>query len=196
MASFRIRGKIFAAVPDDQHLRVMSDKEEIHAAVSVDPAVFHGFYWGTRLACLVVDLAGTSPQQVRALLIQAWLRKAPAVLARQSVPELSQQSICYGDGLRRDREPGVPQQSALRGGPAHVQSRVRVCSWAVFIRVRSAGRQWSLPIESFGALWRCCARRFSSARPGGLPDDRGAWLACHTGASALVPSFLPKPTAE
>jgi hypothetical protein len=66
------------------------EKEEIDAAVSENPAAFHGFYWGTRLACLVVDLADTSPQQVSALLMEAWLRKAPAVLARQSVPELSQ----------------------------------------------------------------------------------------------------------
>jgi hypothetical protein len=92
MASFRIRGRIFATVPDDQHLRVMVDEDEIHAAVSEDPAVFHDFYWGTRLACLVVDLAGASPQQVQELLSEAWLRKALAVLARQlqSAPELSQ----------------------------------------------------------------------------------------------------------
>ncbi|MHB8448879.1 MAG: MmcQ/YjbR family DNA-binding protein [Mycobacteriales bacterium] len=83
MASFRIRGKIFATVPDDQHLRVMVDEDEIRAAVSENPNVFHEFYWGTRLACLVVDLAGASAQQVRELLNEAWLGKAPAVLARQ-----------------------------------------------------------------------------------------------------------------
>jgi hypothetical protein len=83
MASFRIRGKIFATVPNDQHLRVMVDEDEIHATVSENPAAFHEFYWGTRLACLVVDLASASPQQVRELLNEAWLRKAPAVLARQ-----------------------------------------------------------------------------------------------------------------
>jgi hypothetical protein len=92
MTSFRICGKIFATVPDEEHLRVMVDEGEIHAAVSENPAVFHAFYWGTRLACLVVDLAGASPQQVQELLSEAWLRKAPAVLARQlqSTPELSQ----------------------------------------------------------------------------------------------------------
>ncbi len=83
IASFRIRGKIFATVPDERHLRVMVDEEEIHAAVSGNPAVFHEFYWGTRLACLVVDLAGASRRQVRELLNEAWLRKAPPVLARQ-----------------------------------------------------------------------------------------------------------------
>jgi hypothetical protein len=83
MASFRIGGKIFATVPDEQYLRVMVDEDEIHAAVSENPAVFRELYWGTRLACLVVDLAGASPQQVRELLNEAWLRKAPAVLARQ-----------------------------------------------------------------------------------------------------------------
>jgi hypothetical protein len=92
MPSFRVCGKIFATVPDEQHLRVMVDEGEIHAAVSEDPAVFHAFYWGTRLACLVVDLAAASPQQVQELLSEAWLRMAPPVLARrlQSAPELSQ----------------------------------------------------------------------------------------------------------
>lgn len=83
MASFRICGKIFATVPDEQHLRVMVDEDEIHAAVSENPAVFREFYWGRRLACLVVDLAGASPEQVRELLNEAWRRKAPAPLARQ-----------------------------------------------------------------------------------------------------------------
>ncbi len=83
IASFRIRGKIFATVPDDRHMRVMVDEDEIHTAVAENPAVFHEFYWGTRLACLVVDLAGATPQQVRELLNEAWLRKAPAPLARQ-----------------------------------------------------------------------------------------------------------------
>lgn len=76
MASFRVRGRIFATVPDDQHLRVMVDEGEIRAAVSEDPAVFHEFYWGKRLACLVVDLAGASLDQLRELLIEAWRRKA------------------------------------------------------------------------------------------------------------------------
>jgi hypothetical protein len=83
MASFRVRGEIFATVPDDEHLRVMVEEGEIRAAVSQNPAVFHEFYWGKRLPCLVVDLTGTSPTQLRLLLTEAWLRKAPESLAQQ-----------------------------------------------------------------------------------------------------------------
>lgn len=83
LASFRVRAKIFATVPEDEHLRVMVDEDEIRAAVSENPAVFHEFYWGKRLACLVVDLPGTSPDQLRELLTEAWLRKAPMSLAKQ-----------------------------------------------------------------------------------------------------------------
>jgi hypothetical protein len=82
MASFRVRGKIFATVPDDQHLRVMLDEGEIRAAVSENPVVFHEFFWGRRLACLVVDLPGPTLPQLRELLADAWLRKAPIALAR------------------------------------------------------------------------------------------------------------------
>ncbi|MGI8760561.1 MAG: MmcQ/YjbR family DNA-binding protein [Jatrophihabitantaceae bacterium] len=83
IASFRVRGKIFATVPDDQHLRVMAGEAEIRAAVAEEPAAFHEFYWGKRLACLVVDLTAASVQQLRELLTEAWLRKAPRSLARQ-----------------------------------------------------------------------------------------------------------------
>lgn len=83
IASFRVRGKIFATVPDGQHVRVMVDENEIHAAVAESRAVFSELYWGTRLACLVVDLAGAHPEQVRQLLYDAWRRKAPTALARQ-----------------------------------------------------------------------------------------------------------------
>jgi len=83
MASFRVRGKIFATVPDDEHVRVMVEEGEIRAAVSQNPVVFHEFYRGKRLACLVVDLTGTSPHQLRELLTEAWLRKAPVSLAQQ-----------------------------------------------------------------------------------------------------------------
>jgi len=83
IASFRVRGKIFATMPDDEHLRVMVDEDEIRAAASENPAVFHEFYWGNRLACLVVDVAGASPTQLRELLTEAWLRKAPESLAKQ-----------------------------------------------------------------------------------------------------------------
>jgi len=82
MASFRIRGRIFATVPDDAHLRIMVDDRAIHWAVTDHPSACQEFYWGKRLACVVVDLARATPELVDELLVEAWARKAPQKLAR------------------------------------------------------------------------------------------------------------------
>lgn len=87
MASFRVRGKIIATVPDPEHMRVMLDEQEIRAAASENPHSCHEFYWGKRLACLVVDLADVTLPQIRELLTEAWLRKAPPTLTRQFQPD-------------------------------------------------------------------------------------------------------------
>ncbi len=82
MSSFRVRGKIFATVPDDRHLRIMVDEEEIRAAVAENPNACQEFYWGKRLACVVVDLRVGSAALVKELLFDAWARKAPSGLVR------------------------------------------------------------------------------------------------------------------
>ena len=46
MTSFRVRGKIFATVPDDTHLRIMVDEMEIRAAVAENPDACQELYWG------------------------------------------------------------------------------------------------------------------------------------------------------
>ena len=66
MISFRVRGKIFATVPDDGHLRVMVDEMEIRAAVAANPDVCQELYWGKRLAAVEVDLKRARP------LFSAW----------------------------------------------------------------------------------------------------------------------------
>ncbi len=87
IVSFRVHGRIIATVPDPGHLRVMLDEYEIRAAVSENPGTFHEFRWGGRLAALVVDLAGVTRPQVRELLNEAWLRKAPPARARRRRPD-------------------------------------------------------------------------------------------------------------
>ena len=86
MASFRIRGKIFATLPDDDHLRVMLDEAEINAAVAEYPTACTEFYWGKRLACVVVSLTGAPAGLLRELLTEAWLCKAPKSLVREFRP--------------------------------------------------------------------------------------------------------------
>ena len=83
LTSFRVRGKIFATVPDDAHLRVMVDEMEIRAAVAENPQVCHEFYWGKSLACVVVDLKPAKMLLVKDLLTDAWIRKAPASLVKE-----------------------------------------------------------------------------------------------------------------
>jgi len=81
--SFRVRGKIFATVPDDEHVRVMVDEAGIAAAVSEFPDACAPFYWGARLACVVVTLAATDSTLIRELMTEAWRRKAPKKLAAE-----------------------------------------------------------------------------------------------------------------
>ena len=38
--SFRVGGKVFATVPDGDHLRVMLDRDATQAAIDDDPAAF------------------------------------------------------------------------------------------------------------------------------------------------------------
>ena len=83
MPSFRVRGKIFATVPDDTQIRIMVDEHEIRAAVEANPDSCAEFYWGKRLACVVVTLRAASAALLTELLTEAWLRKAPAALARE-----------------------------------------------------------------------------------------------------------------
>ncbi len=77
MPSFRVAGKIFATLPDDRHVRVMAAEGDILAAVAEDPAACSEFWWGSRLACVVVRLAVADPRLVEELLADAWARRAP-----------------------------------------------------------------------------------------------------------------------
>ena len=81
--SFRVRGRIFATLPDPEHLNVMIDPFEVDGAVKVDPAACEPLLWGKQVRGVRVKLRVASPDLVRDLLAAAWRRKAPrALLAR------------------------------------------------------------------------------------------------------------------
>jgi hypothetical protein len=84
MSSFGVRKKIFATVPDPGHLRIMVDEPEILAAVAEDPVSCQPFYWGKRLACVVVDVRTVRVDLLKELLTESWMRKAPASLVRSA----------------------------------------------------------------------------------------------------------------
>jgi hypothetical protein len=86
MPSWRVQGKIFATVPDRDHVRVMVDKDDIRAVAAQYPAACQEFWWGPRLACVVVDLRTAPRHLVIELLHDAWRRKAPKRLLRDFGP--------------------------------------------------------------------------------------------------------------
>lgn len=77
MSSFRVRGRIFATVPDDTHLHVMVAPEDVAAAVAEDAKAFEELWWGERLSGVRVNLAAADHAVVSELLADAWRRKAP-----------------------------------------------------------------------------------------------------------------------
>jgi hypothetical protein len=83
MPSFRVRGKIFATVPDDEHVRIMLDENGIRSAVAEEPLICDEFYWGKKLSCVVVAVKPATTSLLRELLTDAWLLKAPVSLTRR-----------------------------------------------------------------------------------------------------------------
>jgi hypothetical protein len=75
--SFRVRGRIFATVPDATHVNVMIDPFDVDAAVRTEPDFCKELWWGKKLAGVRVSLPDASQSMVETLLRAAWKRKAP-----------------------------------------------------------------------------------------------------------------------
>jgi len=82
MASFRVRHRIFATVPDAAHVRIMVAEPEVLAACAEAPGSCEPLYWGARLAGVVVTVRAAPAPLVAELLEDAWRRRAPAALVR------------------------------------------------------------------------------------------------------------------
>jgi hypothetical protein len=81
--SFRVAGKIFATLWDEDHMNVMVDEPGILTAVQAHPNVCEEVWWGKRRAAVRVDLRAAAATDVLAeLLRDAWEHKAPARLTR------------------------------------------------------------------------------------------------------------------
>lgn len=80
--SYRVGSRIFATLPDDEHLHAMVGADEIRAWAAEQPAACEPYWWGKRLACLRVRLDLAEPAHVAELLHEAWSRKAPRRLTR------------------------------------------------------------------------------------------------------------------
>src|ERR1700732_2492031 len=70
--SFRVEGKIFATLWDEEHMNVMLDEDGILTAVQDDPQACAERWWGKRLAAVGVSLSRVSPDALAELLADAW----------------------------------------------------------------------------------------------------------------------------
>ena len=78
--SFRVAGRIFATLWDEDHMNVMLDEPGIRTAVQAHPGVCTEVMWGKRLAAVRVTLAAADRELLADLLGDAWEGKAPARL--------------------------------------------------------------------------------------------------------------------
>jgi hypothetical protein len=81
--SFRVGGKIFATLWDEEHLNVMLDEGGIMQAVQAYPEACSEVMWGKRLAAVRVDLGRATKKMLAQMLREAWELRAPKRLARQ-----------------------------------------------------------------------------------------------------------------
>ena len=76
--SFRIKGRIFATLWDQDHMNVMVDEPGILTATQEHPEVCAEVYWGKRLAAVRVTLSVTDPSLLADLLADAYDTKRSA----------------------------------------------------------------------------------------------------------------------
>jgi hypothetical protein len=82
--SFRVRGRIFATVPDAEHLNVMLDAFDVDGVLRKFPSSCEELWWGKKLSGVRVELRAATPELMRELLAAAWRRKAPSSLKKSS----------------------------------------------------------------------------------------------------------------
>jgi hypothetical protein len=75
--SFRVAGRIFATLWDQDHMNVMLDESGILTAVQAHPDVCAEVMWGKRLAAVRVTLPDADAELLADLLADAWEGKAP-----------------------------------------------------------------------------------------------------------------------
>jgi hypothetical protein len=75
--SFRIAGKIFATLWDEQNMNVMLDEGGVLTAVQRDPRTYEEVWWGKKLSAVRVKLPLVEGQALAELLTEAWELRAP-----------------------------------------------------------------------------------------------------------------------
>jgi hypothetical protein len=75
--SFRVGGRIFATLWNEDRMNVMLDEGGILTAIESAPDCCEQVWWGKRLAAVGVTLSRVDPEFLRELLADAWEEKAP-----------------------------------------------------------------------------------------------------------------------
>jgi hypothetical protein len=78
--SFRVAGKIFATLWDQEHMNVMLEEDGILTAVEDDPQACAERWWGKRLAAVSVSLSRVSADALAELLSDAWEGKGGSAI--------------------------------------------------------------------------------------------------------------------
>ena len=74
--SFRVGGKIFATLWDEEQMNVMLDEGGVMTAVHAEPETCAEVWWGKRLAAVRVDLRRADAELLASLLADAWEGKS------------------------------------------------------------------------------------------------------------------------
>ena len=86
-ASFRVRGKIFAtAPPGGEFLHIFVEEEERALLIAAEPDAYQSLHWGSKVVGVKVMLKRAESADVKHLLLQGWIRKAPKRLAATLSP--------------------------------------------------------------------------------------------------------------
>ncbi len=75
-ASFRVRGRIFATLPDDEHLNVMLSPDSVEEVLADSPPGCSTLWWGKRISGVRVVLASALPDLTAELLAEAHEQKS------------------------------------------------------------------------------------------------------------------------
>jgi hypothetical protein len=90
--SFRVAGKIFATLWDENHMNLMLDDAGILTAAQREPETCTEFWWGKRLGALHVNLDRVDHDRLAELLADAWEGKAPrSLVTSAAAPRQEQQ---------------------------------------------------------------------------------------------------------
>jgi hypothetical protein len=83
LPSFRVRGKRFASMLDDEGVNLAPGEEAIRAAVALWPRSCREEWFGRRLVAVRVEFALLEREIVEELILDAWAARAPKTLVKQ-----------------------------------------------------------------------------------------------------------------